>query len=89
MSLSRQFAKSGGDKFAGVDWYPAPSGSPVLVASVVWFDCEMETEIEAGDHVLVLGRVHDLDIARDAHALIFHRGDYTSTGATTVSEGLG
>jgi flavin reductase (DIM6/NTAB) family NADH-FMN oxidoreductase RutF len=56
---------------------------------VVWIDCELEAELDAGDHTLVLGRVTALDIERDAHALVFHRGDYTSTAATALVEGEG
>jgi flavin reductase (DIM6/NTAB) family NADH-FMN oxidoreductase RutF len=60
-SLSRQFARAGGAKFIGVDWHRAPSGSPIIDGAVVWIDCELEAEIQTGDHVLVLGRVLDLD----------------------------
>ncbi len=89
VSLSQAFAARGGDKFAGVDWHPGGSGHPVLEDCVAWIDCELEGEIDAGDHVLVLGRVTALDLARDAHALVFHRGNYTSTAAATLTEGEG
>ena len=87
--LSRRFAARGGDKFDGVAWRPSPSGAPILDECVVWIDCELEAEIDAGDHVLVLGRVTALDICRDAHALVFHRGDYTSTAAASLAAGEG
>jgi flavin reductase (DIM6/NTAB) family NADH-FMN oxidoreductase RutF len=79
--ISQQFAVSGADKFDGVYWSCSDSGSPRLSGCVAWIECDLEQELDTGDHVLVLGRVHDLDVARDAHALIFHRGSYTSTAA--------
>lgn len=88
-AVSRTFAARGGDKFATVAWRPGPSGAPILEGCLAWIECELDQEIDAGDHVLVLGRVTGLDLARDAHALVFHRGDYTSTAAAALVEGEG
>lgn len=85
--VSGTFATKGGDKFASLAWQPGQSGVPVLDGCVAWIDCELDRELDAGDHVLVLGRVVDLDVERDAHALVFHRGDYTSTAAAAITEG--
>ena len=86
-SLSRTFAARGGDKFANIQWSPGPSGAPVLAGCVVRIDCDLQAELDAGDHLLVLGRVTAFESARDAHALVFHRGDYTSTAAAALAEG--
>ena len=40
-SYSRQFSRSGGDKFAGLSWFPSPSGAPVLEGSLAWIDCDV------------------------------------------------
>lgn len=74
--LSRQFAVSSSDKFAGVDWHPAPSGHPVIAGSVAWVDCELGSQTEAGDHVFVLGRVLDLGVETGGVPLLHHRGGY-------------
>ena len=42
--VCRVFAQSGGDKFRGVGWRPAPSGSPILHDVLAWVDCRIETE---------------------------------------------
>jgi 3-hydroxy-9,10-secoandrosta-1,3,5(10)-triene-9,17-dione monooxygenase reductase component len=85
--LSRTFASPATDRFAGLAWSTAPSGAPIIAGAVAWIDCALEGELDAGDHLLVLGRVIALDLARDAHALVFHRGDYTSTAATALLDG--
>ncbi len=82
--VCRTFATRGADRFAAVPWTPAPSGAPILTGGVAWIDCALEAELDAGDHVLVLGRVTALEPGRDAHALVFHRGDYTSTAAVSA-----
>jgi flavin reductase (DIM6/NTAB) family NADH-FMN oxidoreductase RutF len=75
--LARRFAVSGGDKFAGVAWSPAPTtGSPLLEGVAAWIDCRIYERYEGGDHWLVLGEVHELGGLRDGGALIFHGGSF-------------
>jgi len=74
--LSRQFARSGTDKFAGVSWMPSPHGSPVLDGVVAWIDSELWAEYEGGDHTIVVARVLDLGADGSRTPLLFHRGGY-------------
>jgi 3-hydroxy-9,10-secoandrosta-1,3,5(10)-triene-9,17-dione monooxygenase reductase component len=74
--LSRGFAVSGGDKFAGVPWHASSNGSPILDGVLAWIDCTIEAEHEAGDHIIVVGRVLELDVERDGQPLLFFRGGY-------------
>lgn len=74
--LADVMATSGGDKFAGVSWRTSPLGSPLLDGAVSWLDCTVETVHDAGDHLLVLGRVHDLDADLDRAPLLYVRGAY-------------
>ena len=75
-SLSRTFATPGHDRFMGVGWKPSPSGAPVLADVLAWVDCPIEAEHEAGDHLIVVGRVQDLDIVHEGRPLVFYRGGY-------------
>lgn len=84
--VCRAFSVSGGDKFAGLGWHPAPSGAPVLDGVVAWIDCAIAGVQPAGDHVFVLGAVRDLDVSSGAEPLLFHRGGYgTVAGVATWS----
>jgi 3-hydroxy-9,10-secoandrosta-1,3,5(10)-triene-9,17-dione monooxygenase reductase component len=74
--LSRQFARSGTDKYAGVGWAPSPYGSPVLDGVVAWIDSELWAEYDGGDHTLVAARVLDLGADPGHRPLLFHRGAY-------------
>jgi flavin reductase (DIM6/NTAB) family NADH-FMN oxidoreductase RutF len=74
--LCRTFAVSGGDKFAGVDWQPAPVGSaPILAGSLAWVDCHVELIHDAGDHELVIGRVVELGLG-EGSPLLFYRSAF-------------
>lgn len=74
--LSRVFARSGGDKFAGLPWTPSEGGSPLLDGALAWVDCHIESISEAGDHFVVISSVEALNVVRDAPALVFFRGAY-------------
>jgi 3-hydroxy-9,10-secoandrosta-1,3,5(10)-triene-9,17-dione monooxygenase reductase component len=73
---SASFARSGVDKFAGLGWRAAPSGSPVLDGILAWIDCTLWQEYDGGDHTVVVGRVHDLGASDDRDPLLFFRGAY-------------
>lgn len=76
-ALSRAFAVSGGDKFKGVGWRPGPTGSPIISDSLAWVDCRIDTVHEAGDHLLVVGRVVDMGYS-NGRPLLFYRGGFGS-----------
>jgi len=76
--LCRRFSAKSADKFAGLDYGVSNGGSPVLHDVVAWIDCTLEVVHEAGDHLIVLGRVRELDIARPDQPLLFFRGRYGS-----------
>jgi flavin reductase (DIM6/NTAB) family NADH-FMN oxidoreductase RutF len=74
--VSQNFARSGGDKFAGVRWTTSAHGSPVLDGVVAWIDAALWAEYDGGDHTLVAARVLDLGADDDRRPLLFHRGSY-------------
>lgn len=75
-ALSRRFAARGTDRFAGVEWTLTPGGAPRLLGSVAWVDCAVHDQVNAGDHVIALGRVRELDVVSGAAPLVFYRGHY-------------
>ncbi len=75
--LSSQFARSGTDKWRGVEWSPAgENGAPVLADVTGWVSGVVEREIEAGDHLIFLVRVTAVYAAPEVEPLVFHRGNY-------------
>ena len=74
--VCRRFASKGDDKFTGLGWKPAGSGSPLLDGVIAWIDCDIASVTDAGDHVCVMGAVRDLDVGDDGSPLLFFRGGY-------------
>ena len=74
-ALCRTFAVSGGDKFEGIGWSRASTRSPVLNDVLAWIDCTVEAVHEAGDHLIVLGRVQEMGYS-NGRPLLFYRGGF-------------
>jgi len=73
---SRRFSQKGVDRFAGVSWHDRGSG-PALDDAVAWIECTIDAEHEAGDHLIVVGAVDELDVlAEGGEPLVFFRGRY-------------
>lgn len=73
-------ASKGADKFAGVGWQPSPRlGTPLLDGVLGYVDCTVQAVHEAGDHYVVIGRVHDLAVSDEAgDPLLYFEGRYRS-----------
>jgi 3-hydroxy-9,10-secoandrosta-1,3,5(10)-triene-9,17-dione monooxygenase reductase component len=74
-AVCRNFAVSGGDKFAGVGWETGVTGAPILTGSLAWIECELGIIHDAGDHELVTGRVLDIGIG-EGRPLLFYRSGF-------------
>ena len=48
----------------------------MLDGALAWIDCTIDAEHDAGDHVIVVGRVHDLGLEEEGKPLLFFRGGY-------------
>ena len=76
----RRFGAKAGDRFEGVGWTAGKTGSPVLNDAIAFVDCVIDAEYEAGDHVIVVGRVVDLGQPAEGGPLLFWRGGYARLG---------
>lgn len=86
--VSQSFGTAGEDKFAAVDWDPAPSGSPALRGVLAWIDCTIESVVDAGDHWIVIGRVTTLGDPVPDRPLLFYCGAYTATEHAEPTPGV-
>ena len=68
----RQLSARGLDRFRGLDWRATPDGAVLLEGASGWFETSIEHEDPAGDHHIVVLRIHDLDGDHDVPPLVFH-----------------
>jgi flavin reductase (DIM6/NTAB) family NADH-FMN oxidoreductase RutF len=75
--IARRFATkaSGEEKLAGVAHEPV-DGVPVLGGVLAWLVCELERELDGGDHAILLGRPLETGSDLDADPLFFYGGRY-------------
>lgn len=68
----RQLSARDGDRFAGLGWRATTHGAVLLDGASAWFECSIEQQSQAGDHDIVVLRVHDLDGDHSVPPLVFH-----------------
>ncbi|WP_322010766.1 flavin reductase family protein [Paraburkholderia sp. J12] len=73
--VSNLFASKSPDKFASISHDPVHTGAPVLTDCLTWFDCTVHDRVEAGDHMILIGRVQAFGTSPSA-PLGFCRGRY-------------
>jgi flavin reductase (DIM6/NTAB) family NADH-FMN oxidoreductase RutF len=78
--LSRYFSSrdrpKGLDAFRDVPHRIGASGSPILNGAAAYMDCRLHTTHEAGDHLIYIGEVLELDVTDGHEPLLFHGGGY-------------
>lgn len=79
--ISDHCARPGADKVLRPDWLVARADwhSPALAGALAFLDCEVERDIHAGTHAVLIGRVHGIGLstAGTQHEPLLHfRGAY-------------
>jgi flavin reductase (DIM6/NTAB) family NADH-FMN oxidoreductase RutF len=64
------------DAFEEVVYAAGMHGCPVLEGCIANIECEKYAVYDAGDHVIILGRVTALHCASETEPLLFFRGSY-------------
>lgn len=74
--LSDRFAREVPDAFPDLATSTWVTGSPVIEEGLAALDCERAACHEAGDHLIVVGRVKALGLLRQSDPLVYCRGRY-------------
>jgi len=78
--LSHDFSSEDSDHFAEVEHDPGIEELPLLKSYLALFQCEVKSRHPEGDHVILLGRVLELQ-HRPAESLVFFAGKYHKISA--------
>jgi flavin reductase (DIM6/NTAB) family NADH-FMN oxidoreductase RutF len=74
--ICRVFATRSADKFASIGWRKGRTGVPIVNDVIAWIECSIERVDDAGDHLIVVGRVVELEVGHAGGPLVFFRGGY-------------
>ena len=69
------FARSG-DRFQDVAWETWDTGVPILSGALASFECATDRIVEAGDHLVIIGRVTRARFEPRRDPLLYFRGKY-------------
>jgi flavin reductase (DIM6/NTAB) family NADH-FMN oxidoreductase RutF len=67
-------------KLDGLSYELTDQGCPVLQGAMAWLQCEAEQFLDIGDHVLVIGRVLDGSVEREAEPMTSSFTGWTYSG---------
>lgn len=71
--LSVRFAMQPEGRFEGVEWRSGLSGAPLIEDALAQFECAVHNMLEAGDHIVLIGRVLKVLSNRGRPLLYFDR----------------
>lgn len=79
-NLCLQFARSGIDRFNGVELGEGTGGVPILPDTAALFECRSLYRYWGGDHVIFIGRVDRFQQWPERKPLVFHQGRMKQIG---------
>lgn len=71
-ALCRQLAAKDTDRFADVEFEVTSGGAIVMTDSATWLECSIHSEVEAGDHSIVVFEIHEVSRRPHKLPLVFH-----------------
>jgi flavin reductase (DIM6/NTAB) family NADH-FMN oxidoreductase RutF len=76
------FASKDPDKFARIDWYPGPHGSPLIPGSAAMLEAEIRERFQAKTHTIFICRVRHAEVGDEA-PMIYKAGRFFDGGHLT------
>ncbi len=72
----RTLAAKTGDRFAGLQTTSTDDGAVFVHGTCMWLESEIDQEIAAGDHTIVILRIRDITVHREVTPMVFHRSRF-------------
>jgi flavin reductase (DIM6/NTAB) family NADH-FMN oxidoreductase RutF len=80
-STCRALSAKHEDRFANVEWEVSGDGAVFVQGASLWLNCSVSAELPAGDHTIVLLRVHGLRANLESEPLVFHGSRFRQLAA--------
>jgi flavin reductase (DIM6/NTAB) family NADH-FMN oxidoreductase RutF len=75
--ICRRLATRGlADRFAGVPWTASARGAVFVEGATAWLECEVVQRVPAGDHEIIVLRLHAVATSPERPPLVFHASAY-------------
>ncbi|NHN57179.1 flavin reductase family protein [Calidifontibacter sp. DB0510] len=70
--IGRVLSARGVDRFAGLRWEATECGAIEIAGAAAWLETSVDQVVTAGDHDIVVLRVHDAVHRTEVNPLVFH-----------------
>lgn len=70
------------NRFEGIPFDTAVTGSPILPGTLAWVDCELWKQYDGGDHTIFVGQVVAGKVAEAGQPLLYFGGRWGQLAAT-------
>lgn len=84
--LSDRFARSGDEKWDGVEFAEDKAGNPVLLDAVASISCRKRSMIDEADHTVMFGEVLDFSQCPERLPLLYYRSNYCLPAAAPAEK---
>jgi flavin reductase (DIM6/NTAB) family NADH-FMN oxidoreductase RutF len=78
--LCRRFASANAHKWRDLEHFKGEHECPLLAQSIATLECTLVAEHEAGDHLIIVGRVEKAETDYAAFPLVVYRGGFYDLG---------
>ncbi len=75
-ALSTQYARKGEHALEAAHYANGKHGAPLIRDALVSFECQLEATHDGGDHLIVIGRIVDMQQREGGDPLLFFSGGY-------------
>lgn len=75
LSVCRALSRKGDQKFQGIEYEESLLGTPRISGATAWIDCEVISEVVAGDHFVIIGAIKAV-APGTGEALMFRGGKF-------------
>jgi flavin reductase (DIM6/NTAB) family NADH-FMN oxidoreductase RutF len=78
---AQQLAGPSADRFVELRWHTSEHGALVLDGVSAWLETSVDQVVAAGDHDIVVLRVHDVAVDANVAPLVFHASRFRILGS--------
>lgn len=75
---ARDLSSRTGDRFRNIDLHTGNGNAAFVGGATIWLETSVHAQVEAGDHAVVLLRVHRLSTHPATEPLVFHQSAFRS-----------
>jgi len=79
-SVALALAAKTADKFVGLETVSSAGGAVFVKGTSVWLESAVEQVVPAGDHAIVVLRIHEITVHDDVPPMVFHRSIFRRLG---------